>query len=34
MGLLQADYLRHPRENGDPENLYKSMDSRLRGNDD
>jgi site-specific recombinase XerD len=32
-GLLQSCHLRHPRENGDPENCYKSMDSRLRGND-
>jgi hypothetical protein len=34
MGLLQAGHLRHPRENGDPKNCYKSMDSRLRGNDE
>jgi glycyl-tRNA synthetase beta chain len=33
-GLLQSDHLSHPRENGDPKKHYKSMDSRLRGNDD
>jgi hypothetical protein len=32
---LQADYLRHPRENGDPIKIlnYMPMDFRLRGND-